>query len=119
MLEVVHGGGESSATSAAVGSSLLDEIARDGARQMLGAALQAEVAAYIETHRDQRDQVEENGYPRAARNGDHEPQEVTSAAGAGPVRQPRANDRASTRPLGNVSGSPRRSCPRGARRSPK
>jgi hypothetical protein len=118
MLEVVHGGGASSA-SAAVGSSLLDEITRDGARQMLGAALQAEVAAYIETHRDQRDQVEENGYRRVARNGDHEPQEVISAAGAGPVRQPRASHRASTRPQGNVSGSRRRSCPRGARRSPK
>jgi hypothetical protein len=28
------------------GRSLLDEIVRDGARQMLAAALQAEVAAY-------------------------------------------------------------------------
>lgn len=32
------------------GSLLLDEIVRDGARQMLAAALQAEVAAYIEAH---------------------------------------------------------------------
>jgi hypothetical protein len=30
------------------GCSLLDEIVRDGARQMLAAALLAEVAAYIE-----------------------------------------------------------------------
>jgi hypothetical protein len=29
-------------------SSLLDEVVRDGARQMLAAALQAEVAAYVE-----------------------------------------------------------------------
>jgi hypothetical protein len=33
------------------GSSLLDEIVRDGARQMLAmAALQVEVAAYIDAH---------------------------------------------------------------------
>ena len=30
------------------GGSLLDEIVRDGARQMLAAALQAEVAAFVE-----------------------------------------------------------------------
>ena len=32
------------------GGSLLDEIVRDGARQMLAAALQAEVAAYVAAH---------------------------------------------------------------------
>jgi putative transposase len=32
------------------GLSLLDEIVRDGARQMLAAALLAEVAAYVEAH---------------------------------------------------------------------
>lgn len=31
----------------AAGGSLLDEIVRDGARQMVAAALQAEVAAYV------------------------------------------------------------------------
>lgn len=34
----------------------LDEIVRDGARQMLAAALQAEVAAYIEAFRDEVDE---------------------------------------------------------------
>ena len=34
--------------------SLLDEIVRDGARQMLAAALQAEVAAYVEALTDLR-----------------------------------------------------------------
>ena len=38
--------------------SLLDEIVRDGARQMLAAALKAEVAAYVEQFADQLD---ENG----------------------------------------------------------
>jgi hypothetical protein len=37
-----------------VGASLLDEIVRDGARQILAAALHAEVAAYIEQFADRR-----------------------------------------------------------------
>ena len=37
------------------GGSLLDEIVRDGARQMLAAALQAEVAAYVDAHRGEVD----------------------------------------------------------------
>jgi len=46
MLKVVHEGSESNAHApAAVGGSLLDEVVRDGARAMLAAALQAEVAA--------------------------------------------------------------------------
>ena len=39
---------EDSQKSTAVVGSLLDELVRDGARQMLAAALQAEVAAYVE-----------------------------------------------------------------------
>jgi hypothetical protein len=35
--------------------SLIDEIVRDGARRMLAAALEAEVAAYIAAHADQLD----------------------------------------------------------------
>jgi hypothetical protein len=42
--------------SAAVGGSLIDEIVRDGARRMLAAALEAEVAAYISSHADQLDE---------------------------------------------------------------
>jgi hypothetical protein len=39
MLTVVHDGSDSNANGvAALGSSLLDEIVRDGARQMLAAA---------------------------------------------------------------------------------
>ena len=40
MLKVVQDGSDANET----GASLLDEIVRDGARQMLAAALQAEVA---------------------------------------------------------------------------
>ena len=43
MLKLVHAGSDSNANGvAALGSSLLDEIVRDGARQMLAAALQAD-----------------------------------------------------------------------------
>ena len=37
------------------GGSMLDEIVRDGARQMLAAALQAEVAAFVDAHRGEVD----------------------------------------------------------------
>jgi transposase-like protein len=91
VLEVVGDGGESNATGAATASSsLLDEIVRDGARQMLAAALQAEVAAYIEAHVDQ---VDEKGRRLVVRNGFHIEREVTTAAGAVPVKQPRVNDK--------------------------
>ena len=51
MLTVVHEDEQPDETSSA-GGSLLDEIVRDGARRMLAAALQAEVAAYIIGHAD-------------------------------------------------------------------
>ena len=44
----------------------LDEIARQGAQTMLASALEAEVAAYLETHRGDRD---ERGHARVVRNG--------------------------------------------------
>jgi transposase-like protein len=91
MLKVVHEENESNAHApAGVGGSLLDELARDGARQMLAAALHAEVAAYVEAHADQ---VDEDGHRLVVRNGFHEPREVSTAAGAVPVRQPRVNDK--------------------------
>jgi len=72
------------------GGSLLDELVRDGARQMLAAALQAEVAAYVDTHRGE---VDEAGHRLVVRNGYHAAREVATAAGAVPVRAPRVNDK--------------------------
>ena len=80
MLKVVHEENESHEES---GGSLLDEIVRDGARQLLAVALQAEVAAYIDAFADQLD---EHGRRLVVRNGHHEPREVTTAAGAIGVR---------------------------------
>ena len=88
MLTVVHDAQEANGSEA--GRSLLDEIVRDGARQMLAAALQAEVAAYVATFTDQLD---ENGHRLVVRNGYHQPREVLTAAGAVAVKAPRVNDR--------------------------
>ena len=61
-----------------------------GARQMLAAALQAEVAAYIDQFADQ---VNENGHRLVVRNGYHTERDVLTAAGAVTVKVPRVNDK--------------------------
>ncbi|WP_406036440.1 IS256 family transposase [Micromonospora sp. NBC_00898] len=72
------------------GGSLIDEIVRDGARRMLAAALEAEVAAYIAAHADQ---VDEQGRRLVVRNGHARPREVLTSAGAVEVVAPRVNDK--------------------------
>src|SRR5260370_6434169 len=87
MLKVVHDA-DASYENGTAGGSLLDEIVRDGARAMLAAALQAEVAAYIDAHAGE---VDENGYQLVVRNGCHREREVLTAAGAGGGRAPRVH----------------------------
>jgi len=76
--------------AAGAGRSLLDEIVRDGARQMLAAALQAEVADYIARHAGE---VDDNGHRLVVRNGYHAERQVMTAAGAVSVKAPRVNDK--------------------------
>ena len=57
---------------------------------MLAAALQAEVAAYIEAHAHE---VDEAGRRLVVRNGYHHERDVLTAAGAVTVTAPRVNDR--------------------------
>ncbi|MFI0141829.1 IS256 family transposase [Streptomyces luteogriseus] len=85
MLSVVNADG-----ATADGSSLIDEIVREGARRMLAAALEAEVNAYIAELADQRDVT---GHRLVVRNGYHQPRTVTTAAGAVEVKAPRVNDK--------------------------
>ncbi|MFF0109599.1 IS256 family transposase [Streptomyces hirsutus] len=85
MLSVVNNDG-----TTADGSSLIDEIVREGARRMLAAALEAEVNAYIAELTDQRD---ERGRRLVVHNGYHQPRQVTTAAGAIEVKAPRVNDK--------------------------
>lgn len=89
MLTVVDDAAEAN-DKAAGHRSLLDEIVRDGARQMLAAALRAEVSAYVEQFADQLD---ENGHRLVVRNGYHQAREVLTASGAVQVTAPRVNDR--------------------------
>jgi putative transposase len=116
MLKVVHEENQANAHArAGVGGSLLDEIARDGARQMLAAALLAEVAAYVEAHADQ---VDQDGHRLVVRNGFHEPREVATAAGAVPVRQPRVNDKRTDTETGERKRFASAILPAWARKSP-
>src|SRR6266568_4556987 len=81
MLTVVT---ESEPTSAApnptapavAGGSMIDEIVRDGARRMLAAALEAEVAAYIAAYAEELD---ERGRRLVVRNGHAEPRQVLTS----------------------------------------
>ena len=95
MLTVVQDADEANGNEAGQ-RSLLDEIDRDGARQMLAAAWQAEVAAYVEQFADQRD---DNGPRLVLRNGYHQPREVLTAAGAVEVTAPRVNAVSIPRPV--------------------
>jgi putative transposase len=77
-----------------VGTPTLDEIAREGARRMLVAALEAEVAEYIECHRQERD---ENGHRRVVRNGHARPRKLTMGCGTVEIAAPGVHDRRSER----------------------
>ncbi len=68
----------------------LDEIARQGARRMLAEALEAEVEAYVECAREERD---EHRHALVVRNGYANEREVVCGAGGVEVRAPRVNDR--------------------------
>ncbi|MGW0211247.1 IS256 family transposase [Streptomyces sp. NPDC003233] len=85
MLSVVNGDG-----TTVIGSSLIDEIVREGARRMPTAALEAEVNACIAELADERD---DNGRRLVVCNGYHKPRQVTTAARAVEVKAPRVNDK--------------------------
>ena len=68
----------------------LDEIVRRGAQKMLAAALEAEVAAYIEEQSGERD---EKGRARVVRNGHAKGRKIASGAGEIEVSVPRVNDK--------------------------
>ena len=70
--------------------SPLDEIAREGARRMLAAALRAEADAYVDALIEV---VDSQGHRMVVRNGYAEPRTVLCGAGAVDVRAPRVNDK--------------------------
>jgi len=69
----------------------LDELAREGARRMIVAALEAEVEQYVGVLRHFRD---ENGHALVVRNGkSHHERTVQMGAGSINIRAPRVDDR--------------------------
>jgi putative transposase len=87
MLKVVTAAAGGQADELALG---LDDLAREGARRMLAAALEAEVASYIERHCNERD---ENGHALVVRNGKAQPRQLTLGSGTIEIAVPRVNDR--------------------------
>ncbi len=120
MLKVVGGDVASNEAghgeAVAAGGSLLDELVRDAARQMLAVALQAEVAAYVEAHEAE---VDNHGRRLVVRNGHHGEREVRTAAGPVTVKAPRVNDKR----IDEISGERKRFAsailPAWARKSPR
>jgi transposase-like protein len=117
MLKVVHDAEVSKEnTTGSTGGSVLDAIVRDGARQMLAAALQAEVGAYVAAFADQLD---EHGRRLVVRNGSHDEREVMTAAGAIAVRAPRVNDKRTDEVTGERQRFASAILPAWARKSPR
>jgi transposase-like protein len=117
VLKVVQTGLEGQLGAAGVpAGSLLDEIAREGARRMLAAALKAEADAYVD---ELIDQVDEDGHRLVVRNGHAEPRTVMTAAGAIAVRAPRVNDTRIDEATGERTRFSSAILPAWCRRSPK
>jgi transposase-like protein len=70
--------------------NVLEEILREGARQMLQQAIEGEVADYLAKHRAA---VDEHGRRLVVGNGRMPQRELTTGIGPLPVKQPRVRDR--------------------------
>jgi len=68
----------------------LDALCLEGARKMLHRALAREVEAYLERHREARD---EKGHALVTRHGKARPRRVTTGSGTMTVEAPRVRDR--------------------------
>jgi putative transposase len=70
-------------------ATTLDELAQEGARRMILAALEAEVEEYRQRHRDARDA---RGHALVVRNGAARPRRLTVGAGTVTIQAPRVHD---------------------------
>lgn len=68
----------------------LELVLKEGARALLQMAIEAEVAEYIESHKDDRDS---SGHRLAVRNGHHKERKLLTSLGPMRIRQPRVDDR--------------------------
>ena len=94
----------------------LDELAREGARRMIAAALQVEVDDDVERFAEERD---EQGRRLVVRNGRGKERRVTVGSGTLALRAPRVDDRRTDPESGERCRFSSAILPRYARRSPK
>src|SRR3954449_2042846 len=94
----------------------LDALAREGARRMIAAALEAEVADYIDGFAGELD---EDGHRLVVRNGRARERKLTVGSGTVAVRAPRVNDKRVDVETGERQRFSSRILPASARRSPK
>jgi putative transposase len=94
----------------------LDALAREGARRMIAAALEAEVDEYVASFIDELD---EGGHRLVVRNGRGKQRKVTVGSGTLPIRAPRVNDKRLDQQTGERKRFGSRILPRYARRSPR
>lgn len=94
----------------------LDELAREGARRMIAAALEVEVEEYVSSFSDELD---EDGHRLVVRNGRGKERQVTVGSGTLPLRAPRVDDRRVDEETGERRRFSSRILPKYARRSPK
>jgi putative transposase len=93
----------------------LDELAREGARRMIAAALEAEVDEYMQRFADELD---DEGHTVVVRNGRGK-RRVTVGSGTLPIRAPRVHDKRVDEETGERVRFSSKILPRYARRSPK
>jgi transposase-like protein len=94
----------------------LDDLAREGARRMIAAALKAEADEYVASFVDEFD---EHGKRLVVRNGQARERRVTVGSGTVPIRAPRVNDKRIDEETGQRRKFSSRILPAYARRSPK
>jgi putative transposase len=94
----------------------LDDLAREGARRMIAAALKAEADEYVERFAEE---VDEQGKRMVVRNGRARERRLTIGSGTVPVRAPRVNDKRVDEQTGERQKFSSRILPAYARRSPK
>src|SRR4051794_37606710 len=94
----------------------LDELAREGARRMIAAALRVEADEYVERFADERG---EDGKRLVVRNGRARERRVTVGSGTVALRAPRVNDKRIDEQSGERQRFSSKILPAYARRSPK
>jgi len=94
----------------------LDDLAREGARRMIAAALRAEADDYVARFEEELD---EDGHRLVVRNGRARERKVTVGSGTVPIRAPRVNDKRTDEETGERRRFSSKILPAYARRSPK